>query len=142
MSLEDGLRSLTPNQDHIPFLMPGDPDVKHGHLSALPFWGTQHVGISPRPCPSGSTTRAVLLGLLQLFSPLPAVTLVSSLLLGKRHYRAPCFVYFYYKTHTVAPGSFISPYWAPITWKGMCLLCGLGHFSLTSPPVCLGTLPD
>lgn len=48
------------------------------------------------------------------------------------HYKAPCFVYFHYESHTSVPGSFLSPYQAPIIWKRMLFFCALGHFSLTN----------
>lgn len=45
----------------------------------------------------------------------------------------------YYRSCTDVPGRFISPYWAPVTWKRIPRLSDLGHFSLTSLSVCLGT---
>lgn len=60
---------------------------------------------------------------------------------GKCHYRAPCFVCFYYKSHTGVSGSFLSASWTSIMWWRrwrMPLLCDWGHLSLTNLAVHLG----
>lgn len=70
-------------------------------------------------------------------SPLPALTTCLSPSIGRVSlWRSPLCLLLLQESHLGAR-KLPLPYWTSIPWKGTTLLCDLGHFSLTSPSVCL-----